>query len=156
MKQILILQIILNRNLEYCESEIRAIYTRIAQPLKRAMHCSRNLAFVVTTRESPKELMERLAPVLSASAVESVWCYAAPSEIVSSRGGLDSLQTYVKIARAEIGQSTNTNNLREIEVRAPKGQFQRSEDSKSGTLVQMSTYHKGNRTPPKDPNGPKR
>lgn len=124
MKHVLILQIMFKRDLEYCENELRIIQRAIAQTYKRAMHTSRNIGFVVTTSESSKDLMDRLQSVLDEGPIEAMWCYSAPADLVSSRGGLDSLETYIKFANAEIGKRHNPEYVREIEVRAPRGQFQ--------------------------------
>lgn len=137
MKQVLVLQIMFKRDLEYCADELRVIHRAIAQTYKRAMHTSRNIGFVVTTSESSQELMSRLRSVLDEGPIEAMWCYSAPSDLVSNRGGLDSLETYIKLANAEIGKRRNPEYVREIEVRSPRRQFERRENTVGGTPVKM-------------------
>lgn len=119
------------------------------------MHASRNIAFVITTQETDEELVERLGPVLEAGAIEDYWCFAAPGHVVSSKGTLDSLGTYIKFAYSEIGKQSHAKNMTKSKVRT-SGHFQRREDRISSAPVQVIPEDLSEWTPPKETDRPKR
>lgn len=100
--------------------------------------------------------MGRLRTVLDEGPIEAMWCYSAPPDLVSNRGGLDSLETYIKLAKAEIGKGRNPEYVKEIEVRSPRRQFQRPENGERSTSVQVSRHQESDWGFSKNPNRPKR
>ena len=138
MKNVLVLQVIFKRDLEYCKDELMAISRAVANKFKRAMHASRNLAFVITTNESEQELMNRLAFVLDQGCIEDCWCYQAPRVVVSTRKGLDSLESYIKFAHSEIGKPRETYHV-EKRQRFPRREVSVSEDIVRSAPVKVFT-----------------
>ena len=124
---VLVLQVIFKRDLDYCKDELIAISRAVANKFKRAMHTSRNMAYVITTPESEQELMNRLAFVLDKGCIEDCWCYQAPRVVVSTRKGFDSLETYIKAAHSEIGKPRETHHI-EQRQRFPRREVNVSED----------------------------
>lgn len=133
---VLILQLLTNYDSDQCERQIQAVHRAISRPFKRAMHGRHNIAFVVKTPETSKELVERLADPLAATCFEAWFCQTAARDIVSSHGGLDSLRSGVMASYAEIENRRYPKNVRQLEIRRPR-QFERRKDRIGDTAVKM-------------------
>lgn len=137
MKNVLVLQVIFKWDLEHCKNEIGAINRAIAQKFKRAMHASRNMAFVITTHETEQNLMNRLAFVLDQGCIEDAWCFEAPRVVVSTRKTLDTLENFIRIAYSEIGKSRNPKYIEQRQRPAPRREVKLTEDVISSTPVKV-------------------
>ena len=112
-RNVVLLQIFLKRDAEYCIKELADIRRNVRRPLDPAMHDKRHLALVIQTQETPAELMQRLRNVLDVDAINNYWALIPNRNVVSKYGGLDSLATRVKMAYQVILNTTQTQDVRE-------------------------------------------
>lgn len=95
-ERVLLLQVMLKRDAEWCAKEVADLFRAIRRHARRAMHCSRNIAFVIQTDETPEQLVNRLALYLDVSAFEAYWCMTPGNDVVSSNGSLDPLASHIR------------------------------------------------------------
>lgn len=96
-KQVLLLQVFLRFDIEYCERELKALRRSLGNSAKPCMHNHRHLGFVLTTRETPEDLVQRLRDVLE---VDNITDYTAANILgrpAGKHGGLNSFVTHVGV-----------------------------------------------------------
>jgi hypothetical protein len=126
-KQVMLLQVFLKFDIDYSDREINAIKRAIGKSSKPCMHNSRHIGFVLTTNETPQELVNRLRDVLE---VDNITDYTAVNVLgkpAGKHGGLNSFVTHVGVhfAALEAGpakylRETQTVIVPNFRQRAPR------------------------------------
>jgi len=119
------------------------------------MHSTRNIAFVVKTDESSKELVNRLASELEATCFETWYCQSAARDIISKNGSIDPLVSRVMASYAEIENRRYPKNVRQLQIRRPGWQVKLLENRVGHAPVQMTGERPPrHRKPSRNPNRP--
>lgn len=101
-KQVVLLQIFLRFEIDHCERELRALRRMLGPNTHPCMHEKRHIAFVLTTREEPAELLERLRPALEVDNITSYTAKIVLGKAAGKDGGLNSLVTRINAAYAAL------------------------------------------------------
>lgn len=91
-KQVMLLQIFLKFDFDFCEREVKALRRALGNSAKPAMHNNRHIGFVLTTNEEPVELVERLRPALE---VDNITDYTAVNVLGKPAGKHGSFNSFV-------------------------------------------------------------
>jgi len=97
-KQVVVLQIFLKYELQYCERELKALRQALGRNAHPCMHERRHIAFVITTQESPSELVQRLSDVLEVDNIEDWTAGVMLGGCVGKHGVMNSFVTKVNLA----------------------------------------------------------
>lgn len=89
---VLLLRVAFSIEIKNSPHTAKQIGLGIGRPFKACMHSPRALAFVIATKETAAELMDRLRPTLEASSlVEDYWCHTAAKDVVGRYGSFCTL-----------------------------------------------------------------
>lgn len=99
-KQVILLQVFLNFEIELCQREISALRRALGNSVKPCMHEKRHIAFVLTTNEEPQELVDRLRPALETDNIVDFTATLVLGKAAGKHGGLNSLVTRINAAYA--------------------------------------------------------
>ena len=127
--QVIVLQIFLKRDAEWCDRAIGQIKRAIKRPLYPAMHDRRHISYVITSRETPKQLVDRIRPLLQSEEISNFWAMTPVNNVCSRDGGIDALASRVSMAYANIRKGSKPKNV--IHVQVPRSKL------KNKTTVQM-------------------
>jgi hypothetical protein len=97
-----VLQVFTKYDLTFCEREIAVLEKAVNRVLKPAMHSKHHVAFVITTGETPRQLVARIAQALDQECFIDWWAFSAMRNTVGKFGNLDSLTSRVELAYATI------------------------------------------------------
>jgi hypothetical protein len=112
-----VLQLSFKCELENAARPIQLISREIGGWYRTAMHGRKAMAFVIMSKNSRTELIDRLRPLLdSLYELENYWCFYAPSAIESKHGGIDPMTSRIIEGWDRVGQSREAED-----VRHPKG-----------------------------------
>jgi len=137
-------------DLEYATREIKAVRMAIERWALPCMHGKRSLAFVIVTKETDVELVQRLRPVLD-DVTANYRVHEAPRVVVARHGSIDTLVTRVADAWNEIRQRRNPEYMRQRQLRSAERRIRNRE---GGAIGQVSVKPRGAWNPPKNPNRP--
>lgn len=100
-QHVILLQVFLRFELDYSEREVKAL-RRLIGSAKPCMHGAKHMGFVLKTRETPAELVERLRPALDVDNVVDWTAVSVLGNAVGKHGGFNSLVTGVNFAYAAL------------------------------------------------------
>lgn len=104
-KHVVLLQVFLKYEPENCVREIRVLAKRIGSTAKACAHDKRHIGFVMVSRETPSELLERLGPVLEVDCFTNYFAVLVLGKPAGKHGGMNSLVTRINLAFAAIENS---------------------------------------------------
>lgn len=104
-KHVVLLQVFLKFEPEYCVKEIQKLTKWIGPTAKPCAHEKRHIGFVLVSKETPQDLVNRLGPVLEVDCFEDYFAVAVLGRPAGKHGGMNSLVTRVNFAFTAIENS---------------------------------------------------
>jgi hypothetical protein len=110
-----ILQVITKNDIEDTPRLTRDVLSFVKRWCKPGMHAKRNIAYVIVTEETLRELSSRLWNDLirlqDLGSVERFFVQTAPEEVISDHGSLDALMHWMRAGRVEAGERNKAQDM---------------------------------------------
>lgn len=118
-KSVILLQVFLKFEPEHCDYELKRLAKALGPTTKPVMHNKFHIAFIVMTRETPQQLVDRLSPVLEVDRFTDYTAVGVLGKPAGKHGGFNSLVTRITLAYAALNAGPSK-HLEKREVLVPQ------------------------------------
>src|ERR1700730_9698253 len=107
-----VLQVSFKFELEKVTREFEAIGRAIGGWHRPAMHGRKSVAFVIVSKHTQEEVIDRLRPIIDdMNAISNSWCFRAPVAVESKYGAIDPMTSRIREGWDRIRQGRESEYL---------------------------------------------